>query len=155
MTATLNIICSYPFTPFNPRSTVQVEVFYMYSIMTPKIRILFLSLIILLISNFCLFSQVPTSTNSLRHGDILCKIEVPYVEQGERDSESIWNLPEIRDDGMEYLQVTSACSSDPTIDDNAGNTEERPNVMMVSGDWSLTAQRSVLTVSLDVYIDIL
>ena len=127
----------------------------MYSIMIPKIRILFLSLIILLVSNFRLFSQVPTTTNTLRHGDILGKIEVPYVKQGERGSESIWRLPEIPDDGKEYLQATSACFSDPTIDDNAGNTEERPNVMMVSGDWSLTAQRSVLTVSLDVYIDIL
>ncbi len=123
--------------------------------MTPKIRILFLSLIILIISNFRLFSQVPTTTNTLRHGDILSKIEVPYVEQGERDSESIRNLPEIPNDGMEYLQAISACSSDPTIDDNAGNTEERPNIMKVSGDWSLTAQRSVLIVSLDVYTDIL
>lgn len=38
-----------------------------------------------------LFSQVPltTSNNTLRHGDILCKIEVPYVEQGDRGSDAV------------------------------------------------------------------
>lgn len=35
---------------------------------------------------FPLSAQVPltTTTNTLRHGDILCKVEVPYVEAGER-----------------------------------------------------------------------
>lgn len=57
-----------------------------------------------------LFSQVPltTATNTLRHGDILCKIEVPYVDQGDRGSESVWNLPEIPKDGKEYLQAINS-----------------------------------------------
>ena len=38
-----------------------------------------------------LFSQVPltTSTNTLRHGDILCKVEVPYVDQGEKGNDAV------------------------------------------------------------------
>ena len=37
-------------------------------------------------------SQVPltTSTNTLRHGDILYKIEVPYVDQGEKGNDAVW-----------------------------------------------------------------
>ena len=55
-------------------------------------------------------SQIPltTSTNTLRHGDILCKIEVPYVEQGERGNESIWHLPEIPDGSKEWLQAINS-----------------------------------------------
>ena len=55
------------------------------------------TLVIAVFTTSPLFSQVPltTSTNTLRHGDILCKIGVPYVEQGERGNESIWHLPEI------------------------------------------------------------
>ncbi len=43
------------------------------------------TIIIALFPGCYLFSQVPltTSNNTLRHGDILCKIEVPYVEQGD------------------------------------------------------------------------
>ena len=54
-----------------------------------------------------LFSQVPltTSTNTLRHGDILCKIKVPYVEQGEKGSDVVWHLPAILDSGKEHLQL--------------------------------------------------
>ena len=60
-----------------------------------KANIIFIFLY--LFKNLSLFSQIPltTSTNTLRHGDILCKIGVPYVEQGERGNESIWHLPEI------------------------------------------------------------
>jgi len=52
-----------------------------------------------------LFSQVPltTATNTLRHGDILCKIEVPFVEQGEKVSDAVWCLPAIPADGKEHL----------------------------------------------------
>ena len=51
-------------------------------------------------------SQVPltTSTNTLRHGDILYKIEVPYVDQGEKGSDAVWHLPAIPADGKELLQ---------------------------------------------------
>ena len=43
-------------------------------------------------------AQVPltTTTNTLRHGDILCKVEVPYVEAGERGEEVVWQLGESR-----------------------------------------------------------
>lgn len=43
------------------------------------------TIIIALFPGCYLFSQVPltTSNNTLRHGDLLCKIEVPYVEQGD------------------------------------------------------------------------
>ena len=53
-----------------------------------------------------LFSQVPltTTNNTLRHGDILCKIEVPYVEQGEKGNDAVWHLPAIPADGKELLQ---------------------------------------------------
>ena len=48
-------------------------------------------------------AQVPltTTTNTLRHGDILCKVEVPYVEAGERGEEVVWQLGEITDDSFE------------------------------------------------------
>lgn len=38
-----------------------------------------------------LFSQVPltTTNNTLRHDDLLCKIEVPYVEQGEKGNDVV------------------------------------------------------------------
>ena len=54
-----------------------------------------------------LFSQVQltSSTNALRHGDILCKIKVPYVEQGEKGSDVVWHLPAILDSGKEHLQL--------------------------------------------------
>ena len=68
------------------------------------------SLVISVITTIPVFSQVPltTSTNTLRHGDILCKIEVPYVDPGERGNESIWNLPEIPYDSLEWLQAINS-----------------------------------------------
>ena len=55
------------------------------------------TIVIAVIATIPLFSQIPltTSTNTLRHGDILCKIEVPYVEQGKKGSDAVWHLPEI------------------------------------------------------------
>lgn len=57
-----------------------------------------------------LFSQIPltTSTNTLRHGDILCKAEAQYVNPGERGSESVWNLPEIVDGSNEWMQAINS-----------------------------------------------
>ena len=53
-----------------------------------------ISLLIFLVLFFSiqLSAQVPltTKTNTLRHGDILCKVEVPYVEAGERGEEVVW-----------------------------------------------------------------
>jgi hypothetical protein len=64
------------------------------------------TLAIAILTSVPLFSQVPltTTTNTLRHGDILCKIEVPYVDQGEKGCDVVWHLPAIPADGKELLQ---------------------------------------------------
>ena len=68
------------------------------------------SLFLAFLPSSFLFSQVPltTSNNTLRHGDILCKIEVPYVEQGDRGSDAVWYLPEIPEKGKEHLQTINS-----------------------------------------------
>ena len=68
------------------------------------------TIVIAVIATIPLFSQVPltTTNNTLRHGDILCKIEVPYVEQGEKGSDVIWHLPAIPDRGKEHLQTINS-----------------------------------------------
>lgn len=75
-----------------------------------KSKIIGIAVTIMYFSCSLLFSQVSltTSTNTMRHGDIICKIEVPYVEPGDRGSESVWYLPEIPDDGKEYLQAINS-----------------------------------------------
>jgi hypothetical protein len=47
------------------------------------------TLVITVLISFPLFSQVPltTTNNTLRHGDLLCK--VPYVEQGEKGNDAV------------------------------------------------------------------
>lgn len=57
-----------------------------------------------------IFSQVPITveTNTMRHGDILCKVEVGYVSEGERGEDAVWCLPEIGDDGREWLQAINS-----------------------------------------------
>jgi len=45
------------------------------------------------------------STNALRHGDILCRIEIPYQGEGERGEASVWTLPAIPDDSPDHLQA--------------------------------------------------
>ena len=64
------------------------------------------TLAIAILTSVPLFSQVPqtTTNNTLRHGDLLCKIEVPYVEQGEKGNDAVWHLPAIPADGKEHLQ---------------------------------------------------
>lgn len=49
------------------------------------------TLVISVLISFPLFSQVPltTTNNTLRHGDLLFKIEVPYVEQGEKGNDAV------------------------------------------------------------------
>ena len=49
------------------------------------------TLVIAILTSIPLFSQVPltTTNNTLRHGDLLCKIEVPYVEQGEKGNDAV------------------------------------------------------------------
>ena len=62
-----------------------------------------------------LFSQVQltSSTNALRHGDFLCRVEVPYANEGQRGEGSVWMLPEIPDDSHDYFQ--SILSNGDTI----------------------------------------
>ena len=65
------------------------------------------TLVLVFLITIPLFSQVPltTSTNILRHGDILCKIEVSFMEQDEKGSAAVWHLPAIIDGGKEHLQA--------------------------------------------------
>ena len=67
-------------------------------------------LILYILITLPLSAQVPltTTTNTLRHGDILCKVEVPYVEAGERGEEVVWQLGEITDDSRDHLQAINS-----------------------------------------------
>ena len=49
--------------------------------------------------------SITTTTNSLRHGDILCRVEIPYESEGERGEATIWTLPAIPDDSPDHLQA--------------------------------------------------
>ena len=57
-----------------------------------------------------LFSQtiLTTTTNTLRHGDILCKEEVPYVDAGDRGDDAVWQLGETTKDCRDYLQLINS-----------------------------------------------
>ena len=62
--------------------------------------------ILLLLPIHYLFSQEVQPASAIqRHGDIVYKIEIPYVEPVAKGVESIWHFPEIRDNGLEYLQL--------------------------------------------------
>ncbi len=80
-------------------------------IMKKKAIIPFLALLL----SQLLFSQVQltSSTNALRHGDFLCRVEVPYANEGQRGEGSVWMLPEIPDDSHDYFQ--SILSNGDTI----------------------------------------
>ena len=69
-----------------------------------KIKLLFS---ILLALSTPAMSQVSltTTTSSLRHGDILCRVEIPYESEGERGEASVWTLPAIPDDSPDHLQA--------------------------------------------------
>ena len=68
------------------------------------------SIAIISIQVYSASAQVPltTTTNTLRHGDILCKVEVPYVEAGERGEEVVWQLGEATDDSRDHLQAINS-----------------------------------------------
>ena len=53
-------------------------------------------------------------TNSLRHGDILCRVELPYADAGERREDAIWTLPAIPDDASDHLQAIRS-NGDTTV----------------------------------------
>lgn len=50
-------------------------------------------------------TALTSSTASPRHGDILCRIEIPYQGEGERGEASVWTLPAIPDDSPDHLQT--------------------------------------------------
>ncbi|MCF0179966.1 MAG: hypothetical protein HUJ97_06960, partial [Bacteroidales bacterium] len=65
--------------------------------------------ILLLLPIHYLFSQNIHTTSSIRHlGNIVYRIEIPYVEPGAKGAESIWSLPKIPDNGLEYLQLINS-----------------------------------------------
>ena len=47
-------------------------------------------------------------TNAPRHSDVLCKVEIPDVEVGERGEEVMWQLSEITDDSRDHLQAINS-----------------------------------------------
>ena len=57
-------------------------------------------------------TALTSSTASPRHGDILCRIEIPYQGEGERGEASVWTLPAIPDDSPDHLQAI--CSNGDT-----------------------------------------
>ena len=50
-------------------------------------------------------TALTSSTASPRHGDILCRIEIPYQGEGERGEATIWTLPAIPDNSPDHLQA--------------------------------------------------
>lgn len=75
----------------------------------------YLITVLALLLSQSLFSQIQlnSSTNALRHGDFLCRVEVPYINEGQRGEESVWMLPVIPDDSPDYFQ--SILSNGDTI----------------------------------------
>ena len=63
--------------------------------------------ILLLLPLHCLFSQTqPTiSTTEQHNGDILYRIEIPYVKPEAKGVESVWHLPEISDQVAGHLRL--------------------------------------------------
>lgn len=53
-----------------------------------------------------MLAQVPIArnSNSMRSGDVLCKVEVNYVSPGQRGSDQIWQLGEVSGDSRDVLQ---------------------------------------------------
>lgn len=48
------------------------------------------------------------STNSPRHADILCKVEIPYIDAGERGEGIVWQFGEIANDSRDHLQLINS-----------------------------------------------
>lgn len=49
--------------------------------------------------------SLTATTSSPRHGDMLCRVELPHVSEGQRGEASIWTLPAIPDDSSDHLQA--------------------------------------------------
>lgn len=48
------------------------------------------------------------STNSPRHADILCKVEIPYISAGDRGIDIVWQLGEITNNSKDHLQLVNS-----------------------------------------------
>lgn len=66
---------------------------------------LLLSTVLALATSAMAQVSLTTSTNTLRHGDILCRVEIPYESEGERGEASVWTLPTIPDNSPDHLQA--------------------------------------------------
>lgn len=62
-------------------------------------------LLALLAAKIAAQTALTSSTASPRHGDILCRIEIPYQGEGERGEATIWTLPAIPDNSPDHLQA--------------------------------------------------
>ena len=62
-------------------------------------------LLALLAAKIAAQTALTSSTASPRHGDILCRVEIPYESEGERGEASVWTLPAIPDDSPDHLQA--------------------------------------------------
>lgn len=48
------------------------------------------------------------STNAPRHADILYKIKAPFVDNGKRGEDAVWQLDEITGEGTDHLQLINS-----------------------------------------------
>ena len=71
---------------------------------------IFLLALLFTFQSLLLFSQVSLTamTNTLRHGDILCKVEVPFVDAGDRGDDAVWQFGETTKDSRDYLQLINS-----------------------------------------------
>lgn len=94
-----------------------------------RVFLLFLSAETLIVA-----AQVPLTlpTNALRHGDALCKIQMPYVAPGNVGEGEVWHLGTVSDDYPDFMQEIN--SNGDTI---AVYEAERIQHYVVRGDTLL------------------
>ena len=49
--------------------------------------------------------SLTATTSSPRHGDMLCRVELPHVSEGQRGEASVWTLPAIPDESSDHYQT--------------------------------------------------
>lgn len=72
--------------------------------------VILLSIITLIGCHQLAFGQATLSfsTNAPRHADLLCKVEIPYIDAGDRGEDIVWPLGEVNDDCKDYLQLINS-----------------------------------------------
>lgn len=80
------------------------------------------------------FALIPLTlpSNALRHGDVLCKIQMPYVAPGDAGEGEVWHLGTVSDDYPDFMQEIN--SNGDTI---AVYEAERIQHYVVKGDTLL------------------